>query len=188
MFQLLILDQVVGRDQKDLNIAIVNNDSSYQDCLNSSSLAPRITQNSCEFERLSCLFVDEIDGGKFNKTFYKSSEDAMKDVKKLKTVAIAEFNQNFSSGINYIITIPDDFDEFGLEHLENSYIHIKLDATESRISNYVKVEHFLAYKSFIEKVLKSCGLSKSLKSFGMKTELMFDINEKNIQLPVVMFL
>jgi hypothetical protein len=179
----MIMNNVMGGEPTELNIAIVNHDSSYQNCINSSSWTVKVTKDSCYLNHISCRLINEIDGQVFKKFFYKSSEEAIKETSKLKTAMILTFDRNFTAAVNFINQFPEDFDEVERSFFDSSHIQVQLDFTDMRLSHFIKQKIFSAYKSFSEKMMESCGLSKALKKLPMSINLVHDVNSKEFQLP-----
>jgi hypothetical protein len=180
------MNQVIGEDPTDLSIAIVNQDSSFQDCVKAPFLVPQISNDSCYLDHISCRFINEIDDGNFKTYFYKSTEDAMKDVVKLKTSAILTFDRNFSNATNVLNNYEDD--EVDRSFTDSGNIQVQLDFTDLRIAYFMKHKIFSAYKNFAEKMMETCGLSRMLKNLPVKIDLVHNVNAKDFQLPGVFIL
>jgi hypothetical protein len=186
--QILVMNQIIGGDPTDLSIAIVNQDSSYQDCGKTPSQFDRVSNDSCYLKHISCRFINEIDDVNFKTFFYKSSEDAMKDVIKLKTAAILTFDRNFSNATNVLNNYLEEDEEIDGSFTDSGNIQVQLDFTDLRIAYFIKHKIYSAYKNFAGKMMETCGLSKSLKNLPVKIDLVNNVNTKDFQLPGVFIL
>lgn len=183
-FQVFLLHYVIGGDPTGLKLAVVNNEiKSYQDCFNSSLVTSIPLNDSCHLEKVSCRFLQEFSDFHVHKIFYKSIDEALQATKKDKLSAIIEFDSEFSKTLSFIDKNPDKIDEIDSKMIESSYIKIHMDNADMQMAYFVKFQIFSAYKNYTEKLMKSCGLSKTLKNFPMSFEKSFEGEMKDHQFP-----
>lgn len=182
--QVTLMSIVIGGDPKGLNIAVINHEiGSPQECLNFSLSMSQIVNGTCHQEKISCRFLNEIRDEHMTKMHYKSTEEALKDVKRLKLVAIIEFDSNFSNASNFLINFPEEANEVDPSFFKSSQIDIRLDVADMIVALFVKKELFFSYQSFSEKLMESCGLAKTLRNLPMNIEMVHQVEMKEHQMP-----
>ena len=182
--QVALMSVIIGGDPKGLNIAVINHEiGSPQECLNYPLQMPQIANGTCYQEKVSCRFLNEIRDEHMTKLYYKSTEEALKDAKRLKLVAIIEFDANFSNASNFLINYPEEANEVDPDFLKNSEIDIRLDVADMVLALFVKKELYFSYRNFSEKLMESCGLAKSLKNLPMNIEMVHQVEMREYQAP-----
>jgi hypothetical protein len=160
------MNQIMGGIPEGLNIAVVNDYSSYQ-CSNFSE------SNFCQLNEASCYIVNELSDQNFIKSYYKTYEDALENAKIVKTTAILRFNCNFTANFQKVMDATEC----------STLIQVHLDFTDLRIVHFTKLQIFYALKNFTDKMIQNCGLSKSFGHLPIAVDLMNDGSVKEFQIP-----
>ena len=182
--QVVLMSIVIGGDPKGLNIAVINHEvGTSQECITFSLSIPQIANGTCHQEKISCRFLNEIRDEHMTKFYYKSTEEALKDAKRLKLVAIIEFDSNFSNTSNFLINYPEEANEVEPNFLKSSQIDIQLDVADMVVALFVKKELYLSYRNFSEKLMESCGLAKTLRNLPMSIEMVHQVDMREYQAP-----
>lgn len=147
----------VGGNPSGLKIAIVNDEiASMEDCRNSSTLKI-VDERRCELNLISCSFLTELQQ---EKVFFKNFDDAFRDAKMGKIIAIVHFNVNFSKSFESLhFNEIDDFDD---KLIDESQIEISMDQTNQQFTLFMNRQLQNAYKNFTMKLMKNCGFNEKL--------------------------
>lgn len=130
IFTLFML--TVGNAPKNLGIAVVNNEIN-------SKMA-----HQCNKSLLSCKLLSQLDSKEVTQIFYENISQAIESTKTGKTIAIIQFDADFSKSFTNFYLHSDQDDDV----IEKSQIEVRLDQSNYFYTNHLKHTILKAYKSF----------------------------------------
>lgn len=155
----------IGRNPTGQRIGFVSDElSSFKDCNNSSIITVNLhKENSfCEFDKLSCRFIDTIKSENLVKSYYNSFEEAYKVAKAGKLEAIIYFQSNFSK-YTQMFTNNAFKEEENDMMLDGKEIQVYLDKTNYHSSMILQKLFYGFYGNYAEKLMKDCNMSSNFE-------------------------
>jgi ABC-2 family transporter protein len=158
----------IGENPTGLKLGIVSDEiRGFGDCKNKSLITAFAHDFTCDFNKISCRFIDEISDEYADKIFFTNADDAYEAVKRGKIMAFLHMKSNFTESSH--AALFGDFDEFSPER-SNQFIDFYLDQTDFQLFVFLERKIFNAYDNYSRSLMKDCGLSANLGSSPMKFE------------------
>ncbi|KAK4883052.1 hypothetical protein RN001_006371 [Aquatica leii] len=141
IMQIVMFAIAIGGDPVNLNLAVVNDETSTRNC----------SYITCTSTHLSCNFLQYLES-KFILTYYNSEDEAIDSVVHGASYASIFLRQNYSTVLKRRIyfNVTEDYD------LLYSSIDVYRDVSQYSLAVFLKVELIKSFQHFIKDYLKSC--------------------------------
>ncbi|KAF5301541.1 hypothetical protein FQR65_LT08846 [Abscondita terminalis] len=141
---ILMFTIAIGGEPVNLNLAIVNDETSKKNC----------SMLLCNSDHLSCNFLNYLKS-KFVLNYYNNEEEAIGSVMHGATYASLYFRHNYSSAFRKRINVKakEDYD------LTYSNIDVYRDLSQYSLAVFLKIELLRSFKNFGSDYIESCGIS-----------------------------
>ncbi|XP_026754101.2 ABC transporter G family member 23 [Galleria mellonella] len=170
IIQVVAFFSAIGHDPRDLNIPLINDEAVFSPyglnvCRN-SSLQPiiRLEDEICEFDMISCWFIEEMEKKLLYPLPYNSTEEAINSVSRAKYYGAMHINRNFSEALAIRLRDSDANDDV----IKDSNIEVWIDTSNFQISNFIKTQMMKAYKDFIKRTMIACGKNEGIAQLPIK--------------------
>nr|AHK05671.1 ATP-binding cassette transporter sub-family H 88708 [Tigriopus japonicus] len=179
--QVALFCLAIGRDPRDLTLAVVNEDVPSMRC-------PRFTTGCILGEKddflgaydfnmehranLSCRYLSYIDEAIIRPKFFDSLEEAELAAKRGQHWGVMHFKQNYTLALferlfGLALANPEKLTN---ETLDLSEIHVSLDMTNQQVGYTIQLRLSEAYEKFAQSLLNSCNFPKELASLPIAFE------------------
>lgn len=150
----------LGENPTGLKIGVVNDEiESIESCKYARNKATD-TERKCELKLISCQFLDEFNDKYIQKVNYNNFNEAYRDAKKGKLLAVFHFSRNFTK--SYETLFFTDQDGFNDRLIEESQIEVYMDQSNHLLSISLRRQLFDAFKTYTAKLMRSCGSNDKL--------------------------
>lgn len=166
--QSVIFNTVVGRNPQNLQIGIVSAElNNFADCYNSSLITAIAYENrSCHLNLISCRYIDEITDELGDKVFYKSFDEAHRDGKEGKLIAVIRFGSNFTESTQEMF--DNSYDEANEEFiLDNREIQVYMDKSNFQLTLFIQKGLLDIYEKYQKSLMEDCGMSSKFAASPM---------------------
>lgn len=158
----------VGANPTGLRIGIVNDEIfNHQECKNSSLLTAYAHDYTCDLNKISCRFIDEISDEYSDKIYFNNFEDAYKQAKKGKLKSILHIKSNFTEST--YAGLIENVDEFAPER-NNQFIDFYVDRTDFQLYIFLERKILQAYDNYSKSLMKDCGFAMKIGSSPLVLE------------------
>ncbi|XP_078032938.1 ABC transporter G family member 23 [Augochlora pura] len=158
--QITVFCLSIGRDPTNLNIAIVNNE------LNSST-EPCVPSVGCDWTRLSCRFLQQLEKRSLVFQPYDNDADARHAVERGWAWAAINFPANYSDSLTARLEEGKDADDWSVVY---SAMLITMDMSNQQIGQLLQRDFYYSYQTFAQDVTTACNYSKKLTSIPINFE------------------
>ncbi|EDW76377.1 uncharacterized protein Dwil_GK15422 [Drosophila willistoni] len=160
IIQLSTFYLAIGLTPKDLNLGVFSGEvKSYSECFDDNLITVFNANDSCQFNKLSCRFIQELDDDVATRKYYATESEALKDAKRVNTVGYIHFAHNFSESLYALmedgIHAPDGA-------VDNAEIGVHIDMTDQQVAFFMQRKLRDKFSNFMEKVVEECNASKAL--------------------------
>lgn len=167
MLQVLFFYMAIGGYPIGLKLGVVNNEASFADCQNTSLITTFVHDDTCDYNKISCRFLGEINDTVAIKVYYDSFEAAYEDAKKGKIIGFLTMAQNFTPAVQAV----QDAGRFGDDgSAEASRINFHLDQSDIQITLFLQARIYQIYQKFSQSLLSDCQLPLRLGSSPISFE------------------
>ncbi|CAG9805436.1 unnamed protein product [Chironomus riparius] len=161
----------MGKNPKGLSIGVVNNEISdinyCSEYLKSTNY--EFNNSSCNFENLSCYFLNEIRDDTAVKIGYNSFDEAYKSAKAARIYGFLSIASNFTEAIT---KRKSDWQAL-TDDVFLDQIDVYLDHENLQIASFLKLRLFKAFEKFNKKLLQQCDLNEKLEDSPMSIETFY---------------
>lgn len=161
--QSIIFNTVVGRNPQNLKIGIFSDElNDFEDCYDSTLITAIAYENrSCHLNSISCRYIDEITDELGDKVFYKNFDEALRDGKNGKLIAVIRFNSNFTESTQEIL--ENSYSEDNVDFvLDNREIQVYLDKSNFQFTLFIQKGLLDVYQKYTESLMEDCGINRNL--------------------------
>ncbi|KAM3959847.1 ABC transporter G family member 23 [Aphomia sociella] len=187
IIQVVAFFSAIGHDPRDLHIPTVNDETAFSpygiDVCRNSSLQPvtQLEDEICDFDLLSCWFLDEMKKQLLFPIPYNSTEEARYTVSRAKYHGAMHISRNFSEALATRLRDGDVGDDV----VDDSNINVWIDTSNFQISNFIKSQLLKAYKEFIKRTMIACGKNEEMAQLPINFNQPI-FGEKNAQFQTFM--
>nr|XP_022905336.1 ABC transporter G family member 20-like isoform X2 [Onthophagus taurus] len=183
----------IGRDVN-INLGIVNDEHSLDTCNSYNRENTTFLHNhQCDFQQLSCRFLDDFNDEHIKKIFYTDFKVAMEDAIHGKVVGVLYISKTFTEALRERMENNHKIDN---ETLSLSEIKVWLDMSNRQIGLTLKSKLLAKFVHFQKKLFKDCEYLEKLIDqplnfhylFGNEKEEFINSMVPGILLSVVYFL
>lgn len=154
IFQLVCFYVAVGSNPIGLKLAVVNDEvKNIADCMNSSLITTSINNDTCDLNKVSCRFINQLNDSVAIKHFYNTFDEAFADAKRGKVMGVVYFAKNFTESME-MIRDEGRFAEEG--DFYNAEIQIYMDKSDQQLTFFMEKKLRQTYQEFAEKLMKDC--------------------------------
>lgn len=90
----------IGKTPTDLKIGIVNEEiNNINDCFNSSLKTVFANEDICEFNDISCRYINELGDKSAHRIYFPNIESAYEAARKTEIIGFLHFSHNFSKSL-----------------------------------------------------------------------------------------
>nr|XP_033203519.1 ABC transporter G family member 20 isoform X2 [Bombus vancouverensis nearcticus] len=187
VMQVVLFCLAIGRDPKDLKIAIVNHEMVY-----GNESCP--TTEDCNFSHLSCRYLKFLDEDMITIKYYPDPESARDAVRDGDAWGTLYFTENFTDALVARMALGREADE---ETLDQSEIRVWLDMSNQQIGLMLAREFQYSYRDFAQDLLSACKQNTKLGDvpiqfkdpiYGSKEPSFTDFVAPGVILTIVFFL
>lgn len=165
IFQLVCFYVAVGSNPIGLKLAVVNDEvRNYAECMNSSLITTRITNDTCDLNKVSCRFINQLNDSVAIKHYYNTFDEAYADAKRGKVIGVVYFSRNFTESMK-VIRDEGRFAEEGSFH--NAEIQIYMDKSDQQLTFFLEKKLRQTYQEFAEKLMVDCEYPLKLGNIPM---------------------
>lgn len=173
----------MGRNPTGLTIGVVNNEiqdinfcSEY-----SKSTNYEYSNDSCNFENLSCHFLNEIPDETATKVIFNSFDEAYQSAKAAKIYGFVSVASNFTEAIT---KRKSDWQPL-TDDIFLDLVEVYLDHDNLQIASFLKLRLFKSFEKFNKKLLRQCELNENLEDQPIAFETYFgDFDSDYVKLMV----
>lgn len=158
--QIILFCLSIGKDPVDLKIAVVNHE------LN-SSMEPCIPSMDCEWTRMSCRFLKELEKRSVKLVPYDHENEAINAIERGWAWGAITFPSNFSESLSVRIEEGQDADEWSIDY---SNMEITMDMSNQQIGQLLQRSFYNSYKDFARDVAGVCNYSQKVASIPLRFE------------------
>ncbi|XP_059048444.1 ABC transporter G family member 23-like [Achroia grisella] len=164
ILQVVAFFSAVGHDPRDLKIPLINEEAASSpyglDICKNNSLQPitRLEDDICEFDMISCWFLDEVQKKLLHPLPYNSTEEAKNSVLRAKYHGAMHIGRNFSEALATRLRDGDVGDNI----VDDSNIEVWIDTSNFQISNFIKTQLMKAYKDFMKRAMIACDKNEGM--------------------------
>ncbi|XP_026670751.1 ABC transporter G family member 23 isoform X2 [Ceratina calcarata] len=158
--QIILFCLSIGKDPVGLRIAIVNHE------LNSSK-EPCIPSLGCEWSRLSCRFLEELEKRSVVLLPYDDENEAVNAIKRGWAWGAITFPANYSESLSVRIEDGKDADDWSIDY---SNMDVVMDMSNQQIGQLLQRSFYNSYRDFAQEVAESCNYSQKLASIPLHFE------------------
>ncbi|CAH0554397.1 unnamed protein product [Brassicogethes aeneus] len=151
----------VGGDIKDINLAVVNDETMTIKCENFSKNGTAVPYDfsSCHFDNLSCRFLTYLENPMINMVKYDTIDDAIQGVQNGEATGVVYMAHNFTMALENRTNLGKDSED---DVLDFSEIKVWMDMSNRQIGQTMKYKLLTLYLDFQKDVLEDCKLNKKL--------------------------
>lgn len=162
VIQIFFFYMAIGGNPIGLKIGIVDDEIvDYSDCKNSSLITTFVHDYTCDMNMISCRFLEKITENVGEKYFYDNYEDAYRDARNGKLIAILHFSSNFSESVQASIEKTAEKDIFTRR---NRVISISMDQTNQQLTSFLRQKFFEIYQSYSRELMSDCDYPIELET------------------------
>ncbi|XP_077286475.1 ABC transporter G family member 20 [Arctopsyche grandis] len=168
IIQLLSFFIAVGHEPREIRIGIVNDEvPNWNDCLNNTytSVFYNASEYTCQYDKLSCKYIQAFDESVIIKKFYPTLEDAINSVKRGEIIGALHLSSNFSLATEERQRDGRDASD---SSIENSNANYWLDMSNHQLTIFLKKRLYSDYVNFNKDVLSECHNSPRLADIPIK--------------------
>ncbi|KAG5674743.1 hypothetical protein PVAND_004694 [Polypedilum vanderplanki] len=168
IFQLVCFYVAVGGNPIGLKLAIVNDEiQNINDCMNSSLVTTHINNDTCDLNKVSCRFINQINNTVAIKYFYDTFDAAYQDAKKGKVMGVIYFAKNFTQSMADI----RDEGRFANEgSFFNAEIQIFMDKSDQQLTFFLEKKLRQTYQEFAQSLMADCNYPVKLGNIPIDFE------------------
>lgn len=166
--QMFFFFYAIGRDPQGLRLAIVNDEAG--DCSfgnNKGRVFYEPINGTCDFEDLSCSFLNGIDSSIAHKRFYSTIREANGEVLKGEVVGVVHFAKNFSKAFEERRDNTGFLEEGSLD---SSEIQIWLDMGDRQIGTHMQRKLYDRYFEVSKEVFSKCEIDPKYSESPLRFE------------------
>lgn len=167
LLQVLFFYLAIGGYPIGLKLGVVNEEASFSDCHNSSLITTFVHDGTCDYNKVSCRFLNEINDSVAIKVYYNTFAEAFADAKKGKIIGFVNLAKNFTQAIDMVQT-NGRFSDDG--SAEASRINFYLDQSDIQITLFLQARIYQIYKHFSENLMSDCDLPMKLGDVPVEFE------------------
>ncbi|XP_055376981.1 ABC transporter G family member 23 [Condylostylus longicornis] len=147
----------IGKTPKGIEIGIVNEEASLQQCYDETLVTVTRFNDSCEFSKISCRFMQNIDQDITIPVYYSSEAEAYKAANEAQVAGYIRFSHNFSEAMQSVLDERQFTEDW---NINNFQILVRLDMSDQQIAYHLERKLHEAYKSFMQDIMVDCGIPK----------------------------
>ncbi|XP_068150519.1 ABC transporter G family member 20 [Drosophila tropicalis] len=160
IIQLSCFYLAIGKTPKNLELGVYTGEvKSYSECFDDNLITVFNANDSCQFNKLSCRYIQELGDDVAIRKYYATESEALKDAKRANTVGYIHFAHNFSESLYSLmeegIHAPDGA-------VDNAELGVHIDMTDQQVAYFMQRKLRDKFKNFMEKVVEECNASKAL--------------------------
>ncbi|KRT81367.1 hypothetical protein AMK59_5794, partial [Oryctes borbonicus] len=161
IIEMLAFLSAVGGDIKNIGVGIVNEEYSLETCKHYARehTAAPFGFVDCNFTKLSCRFLEDVEDSMIDKVYYDDLGNALKDAEHGKIVGVMYFAQNFSESFQTRLEKGNSIDDGSLD---TSQIKVWLDMSNRQIGTTIKFKLLSKFLDFQKGLAKDCNLLEKL--------------------------
>lgn len=168
IFQLVCFYVAVGSNPIGLKLAIVNDEvRNIADCMNSSLVTTRINNDTCDLNKVSCRFINQLNDSVAIKHYYQTFDEAYRDAKKGKVIGVIYFAKNFTESMS---VIRDDGRFAEEATFFSSEIQVYMDKSDQQLTFFLEKKLRQTYQEFTEKLMSDCEYPVKLGNIPINFE------------------
>jgi hypothetical protein len=154
IFQLVCFYVAVGGNPIGLKLAIVNDEvQNYNECTNTSLVTTHINNDTCDLNKVSCRFINQINDSVAIKYYYDTFDEAYRDARKGKVMGVIYFAENFTQSM---AELRDEGRYASEGSFQNAEIQIFMDKSDQQLTFFLEKRLSETYKEFTEKLMADC--------------------------------
>eukprot|EP00095_Tigriopus_kingsejongensis_P003146 maker-scaffold662_size116868-snap-gene-0.17 protein:Tk03146 transcript:maker-scaffold662_size116868-snap-gene-0.17-mRNA-1 annotation:"abc transporter" len=165
----------IGQDPKELPVAIVNLENQGQPCQGHPMQCPidlgLFGPSTNEYlKNFTCRYLSFVDSSIVRPVFYATFEEAELAVQNGEAWGVIKMDHNFTTNLYQRIfesVANDDLKSINEEVFQGSEIQISMDITNQHIAFSLQLKFAEAFQQFMEQLVESCGITKSLVSIPL---------------------
>lgn len=167
MLQVLFFYMAIGGYPIGLKLGVVNEEASFADCQNTSLITTFVHDDTCDYNKISCRFLNEINDTIAIKVYYDSFDAAFADAKKGKIIGFLMMAKNFTKSVE---VIQDNGRASDDGSAEASRINFYMDQSDIQITLFLQARIYQIYKRFSRNLLSDCQLPEKIGDIPMEFE------------------
>lgn len=168
ILQIVFFYLAIGGNPIGLKMGVVDDEiMNYEECFNSSLITTFVHDDTCDIQKVSCRFLNELDDSVAIKKYYKTYDEAFSDAKKGKIIGFMYFARNFSESLNAVQESGRFADDGSAQ---NSRIEIRMDQSDLQLTFFLQARFYQTYKRFTENMMADCQLPIKLGSIPVSFE------------------
>lgn len=169
IFQLVCFYVAVGSNPIGLKLAIVNDEvKNIADCMNTSLITTRINNETCDLNKVSCRFINQLNDSVAIKQYYQTFDEAYRDAKKGKVIGVIYFAKNFTESMS---SIRDDGRFAEESTFFSSEIQVYMDKSDQQLTFFLEKKLRQTYQEFTEQLMRDCEYPVKLGNIPIRFEM-----------------
>eukprot|EP00095_Tigriopus_kingsejongensis_P012233 snap_masked-scaffold87_size395581-processed-gene-0.4 protein:Tk12233 transcript:snap_masked-scaffold87_size395581-processed-gene-0.4-mRNA-1 annotation:"abc transporter g family member 20 isoform x2" len=177
--QVALFCLAIGRDPRDIVLAVVNDDISTRACDiftsgcimgNKDDFMGTYDYNEAHKANLSCRYLSFLDERIIQPQFFDKLEDALESAKLGKTWGVMHFKKNYTHALYDRLFGMIELQLPNNDTLDQSEIHVYLDMTNQQVGYTIQLRLSESYQSFSQDLLGSCLIPQDLASLPIAFE------------------
>lgn len=184
ILQIVFFYLAIGGNPIGLKIGVVDDEINYNDCLNSSLITTIANNDTCDLNKVSCRFLQELNDSVAMKQYYKTFDEAFVDAKKGKIIGFMYFAQNFTESLDTVQQFGRYSDDGSAD---NSKIQLFMDQSDLQLTFFLQAKFYQTYKQFTQNMMADCKLPVKLGNVPVNFETpiygSYDTDFKNSMAP-----
>lgn len=151
-----------------MKIGIVNNElDDFSICKNKSLVTVVPNEYECDWNLISCRFINALNDSIAHQVYYDNYEDAYNDAKHGRLIGVIVFKHNFTDSYMDVNENGRDAEDGSLE---NKNIDVFLDKTDQQITFFMERKLRDTYKEFTQDLMTECNWPKRLGNIPVNFE------------------
>jgi hypothetical protein len=136
--------------------------------MNPSLITTRINNDTCDLNKVSCRFINQLNDSVAIKHYYQTFDEAYRDAKKGKVMGVIYFAKNFTESMS---AIRDDGRFAEEATFFSAEIQVYMDKSDQQLTFFLEKKLRQTYQEFTEKLMGDCNYPVKLGNIPINFEM-----------------
>ncbi|CAO1370797.1 unnamed protein product [Diamesa serratosioi] len=152
-FQVFFFCLAIGRNPTGIKLSVTNHELNR---LNVEQQSCPITNDGCNYEMLSCRYLEFLKHRQISLTYYETKEEAFGAVRKGESWGVLVFAKNYSTAFVKRLELNLNMND---TVIDTSSIVVHLDMSNNLIARFIERDLFYALTNFTNNLLTTCNIN-----------------------------